>query len=72
MTNLAKFHDLDEVLLTAWRGGGIEAGLEVLYEAIAQYDNLMTTITNVFQGGPFGRGRETSCVGSSPFVLLFH
>lgn len=33
MDVLARFHDFDEMLLMAWEGG-IEAGLEVLYEAI--------------------------------------
>jgi hypothetical protein len=50
MTFLAIFHDVDEALLTAWKASGIETGLEVLYDAIAEYDNLMTTIANVFQG----------------------
>lgn len=50
MTFLAIFHDVDEALLTAWKASGIEAGLEVLYDAIEEYDNLMTIIANVFQG----------------------
>lgn len=39
---LAKFHDWDEALLEAWKDSGIEAGLEVLYEAIdvVRWDSL--------------------------------
>ena len=50
MQVMAAFHDLDETLLTAWKDSGIESGLEVLYEATSRYDNLITTISNVFQG----------------------
>lgn len=34
MEALAVFHDWDEALLTAWTDSGIEAGLEILYDAI--------------------------------------
>lgn len=55
---LATLHDVDETLLNAWKGSGvgtsIEAGLEVLYEAISEYDNLMETVTNVFKGERVG------------------
>ena len=34
MELLAKFHDWDEALLRGWFDSGIEAGLEILYDAI--------------------------------------
>jgi len=51
MKVLAAFHDIDEEFLNAWKSLGIERGLETLYDLISDYDGLMTTITNVFQGG---------------------
>lgn len=58
MTNLAKFHDFDEALLNAWKDSGIETGLNILYDAITEYDDLMTTITNVFEGTFWGDWQE--------------